>query len=315
MNGEFGKFFKSLAKFALYATFFYMGLIIIVSFVPVGFLKQNINYRIGSYGHMFTRIREIKRYKNVDILFLGSSHAYRGFDTRIFKRYNLNTFNLGSSSQTPIQTEVLLKRYFGLLNPKLVIIEISPMIMESDGVEASLDLIANDRKDLYLFTKLIRWNNIKTINTAIVALFHEVFNLDKNFVENIQKDDDTYIHGGFVEKKMSFYSPQKFEKHEIKINKQQIAALQSCIKFIKSKHVNYVLVQAPVTKALYLSYTNSHEFDSVISRLGNYFNFNNLLSLDDSLHFYDAHHLNQDGVKIFNKALIKILKSKGLLKY
>jgi hypothetical protein len=33
---------------------------------------------------MYSRLSEIKNYKDIDILFLGSSHTYRGFDTRIF---------------------------------------------------------------------------------------------------------------------------------------------------------------------------------------------------------------------------------------
>ena len=38
-----------------------------------------------------------------------------------------------------------------------------------------------------------------------------------------------------------------------------------------------------------------------------YYNFNNLISLDDSLHFYDPHHLNQLGVETFNTNLIDLL--------
>ena len=40
---------------------------------------------------------------------------------------------------------------------------------------------------------------------------------------------------------------------------------------------------------------------------GTYYNFNEMISLDDSLHFYDSHHLNQNGVNIFNAKLIDVL--------
>ena len=49
--------------------------------------ESNINYRIGSSGHMYSRLLEVKSYGRVDLLFLGSSHTYRGFDTRIFSKY------------------------------------------------------------------------------------------------------------------------------------------------------------------------------------------------------------------------------------
>ena len=38
-----------------------------------------------------------------------------------------------------------------------------------------------------------------------------------------------------------------------------------------------------------------------------YYNFNTLIKLDDSLHFYDPHHLNQLGVETFNAELIDLL--------
>ena len=82
-----------------------------------------------------------RKIKNVDVLFLGSSHAYRGFDPRIFRKRGYSSFNLGSSAQTPSQTKVWLKRYLKHLNPKIVIYEVYPGTFSSDGIEASLDLV------------------------------------------------------------------------------------------------------------------------------------------------------------------------------
>ena len=70
------------------------------------------------------------------------------------------------------------------------------------------------------------------------------------------------------------------------------------------------MVQAPVTKSLYQLYGNNPEFDKEMRSLGEYYNFNSLVSLNDSLHFYDPDHLNSDGVKIFNKALINTVLRK-----
>jgi len=78
----------------------------------------------------------------VDILFLGSSHSYRGFNPQYFSGYK--TFNLGSSAQTPIQTNLLLKRYLHQLNPKTIVYEVYPISLSIDGVESSSDIIAND---------------------------------------------------------------------------------------------------------------------------------------------------------------------------
>ena len=45
----------------------------------------------------------------------------------------------------------------------------------------------------------------------------------------------------------------------------------------------------------------------IFNNSSEYYNFNTLLNLEDSLHFYDSHHLNQTGVERFNTKLIEIL--------
>ena len=111
------KFIKSILWFTPYSLAIYLLLLVFWGELTPPLLKKNLNYKKGSYGHLYSRIRELKKTHDVDILFLGSSHTYRGFDPRIFARHGFHTFNLGSSSQSPIQTEILLKRYLDKLNP------------------------------------------------------------------------------------------------------------------------------------------------------------------------------------------------------
>ncbi|MEL6133281.1 MAG: hypothetical protein AAFR59_07965, partial [Bacteroidota bacterium] len=70
------------------------------------------------------------------------------------------------------------------------------------------------------------------------------------------------------------------------------------------------LVYAPITQASYSACQNTSAYDSLFTELGPYHNFNGKLPLVDSLHFYDAHHLNQEGVEIFNQAVLEILSIK-----
>ena len=307
---EITPFFKSILLFIPFSVAAYITFIVIAGIIPFQFLKPNINYRIGSYGHMYSRINEIKNYKNIDILFLGSSHCYRGFDTRIFKKEGFSVFNLGSSGQTYIQTYVLLERYLKLLNPKMIILEVSPEIFESDGVESSMDIIANDKNDLFTLTSLIKWNNIKTINTGIFGFYNDLFKKNKDFIENKKKGKDLYISGGFVEKELMYYNPGDIKKKTIKLKDEQILAFNKVIEKIKEKDIKLILVQAPITKSRYNSFLNSPVFDNMMVTTGEYYNFNNLIELNDSVHFYDSHHLNQKGVSTFNKELITILKLK-----
>jgi hypothetical protein len=270
-------------------------------------LKPNINYRIGSSGHLYSRLSEIKNYGDIDILILGSSHAYRGFDTRIFKEKGYKAFNLGSSAQSPAQTKVLLNRYLESLNPELVIYEVYPATFTLDGVESSLDLIANDINDLPLLKMALKINNIKTYNTLIYGYIFDLLGLNKSFSEPVIKNDDRYISGGYVEKEISFYEPTEFGKKEISLRDYQLETFSEIVRIVKNKNIELVLVYAPIPRANYKSYNNNYYFDSIMRRYSAYYNFNEIIALNDSLHFYDSHHLNQNGVNIFNKKLIELL--------
>jgi hypothetical protein len=273
-------------------------------------LKPNLNYRICSVGHMYSRIKEVKNTKNIDVLFLGSSHAYRGFDTRIFKSNSLSSFNLGSRAQTPIQTRVLLRRYINDLNPKLLIYEVYPLTLVTiDGVESSLDIISNDKNDFYSFEMALNMKNMKTFNTFLYAFNRDFFNLNASIVEKKIKKDDVYIKGGYVQKKIKKYFVNKVEsKKRWFFDKKQLLEFNKISLLLKEKNKKVIFVYAPITSNLYNSYTNNKEFDKLIKSYGKYYNFNELMRLNDTLHFFDSNHLNQKGVELFNKSLIGLLK-------
>lgn len=271
--------------------------------------KPNLNYRIGSYGHMYTRLKDLNNFDSVDILFLGSSHAYRGFDTRIFEASNIHTFNLGSSSQTPIQTLVLLKRHLHKLNPKCIVFEVNPDTFSSDGVESSVDIIANEKNDINSVLMAFTLNHIVVYNTLIYGLIHDLFSLNKNYKESLIVGADTYISGGYVEKKLSFYSPKPLPTTNFNINQNQLEAFNECLDFISEKKIPVILVYAPIAPSNYCRYINSSEFDKIMGEKTKYYNFNKILTLNDSLHFYDSHHLNQNGVEIFNNKVIELINN------
>ncbi|MCG8411488.1 MAG: hypothetical protein MI739_09410 [Bacteroidales bacterium] len=304
------KFVLNTLLFVLFSGLFYFIALFFWGKYTPSMLKRNINYKICSYGHIHSRLSEVKKKKDIDILFLGSSHTYRGFDTRIFSKNNLQCFNLGSSSQTPIQTETLLKRYLKRLKPKTIIYEVYPITFMIDGVESSLDIIANDKNDLFSLEMVFKNNNIKTYNTFLYALFRDIFNLNNSYSEPKTRGNDTYISGGFVEKEISYFKPTPFEKETIEINKSQLKSFSKIVSLIKKNKIDLILVYAPIPPSNYKRFTNNEYFDNTMESYSEYYNFNKLMSLNDSLHFFDAHHLNQKGVELFNNKLIKILNER-----
>ncbi|HET6226834.1 MAG TPA: hypothetical protein VFF27_11185, partial [Bacteroidia bacterium] len=79
-------------------------------------LITNIKTNVGGPGQSLLRFREAKQHIGVDLLFLGSSHASKGFDNRLFeKSYCKTSFNLGSGLQTPQNSFYILKQYAPIL--------------------------------------------------------------------------------------------------------------------------------------------------------------------------------------------------------
>ncbi len=300
-------FIYRLSLFVVSTSLLYVLVVFLWGITP-SILVSNINFLRGEYGHLYSRINEIKKYKNVDILFLGASRVYRGFDPRIFSKEGYKTFNLGSSSQTPIQTKLLLNRYLNDINPKTVIYSVSPDMFMSDGVEASLDLISNDQNDWNTFQLFLKTRNIGVFNTFLYASLREQFKLNEGFEEPIKKQEDTYVSGGFVERELDFYTikPLPQVTFDVKYEYQK-TAFQDIINHLKSKGIRVVLVFVPIPKNNYNRYTNIAAFDTLMSSYSEFFDFNKRVNLNDSLHFYDANHLNQKGVELYNQEMLNVL--------
>ncbi len=303
------KLFKRILLYIIYTIIFYIiGVILWGEIIPDPLIK-NLNYKIGSIGQMELRLNEIDTVKSIDVLFIGSSTTYRGFDTRIFQKKGIKSFNLGSSAQTPIQTEYLLKKYLPQINTGLIVIDVNPLMFTIDGVESSLDLIANDNFNKDLFILALNVNNLKVYNTLIYAYYKHHFYKNDKVKTDKKRGKDTYISGGFIERDLNYFKEIKHEKQEWNFNKKQFKKFDKLIKFLQSNNYNYILVQTPIAPNLYFSRTNNVNFDLYMGKKGEYLNFNSILQMNDSLHYFDSYHLNQNGVEIYNKKLANHLKN------
>lgn len=258
---------------------------------------------------MRLRVQEARETNNVDILVLGSSHAYRGFDPRIFSNHGLEMFNFGSSSQSPLQTEVLLKRYYHSLNPKTVIFEIYPSVFTGDGVESSISLLSSEIIDRHALKMALEIDNLITYNSLLISFLKNNLKGQHESLNSTEYETHSYVEGGYVERdKLYYYEPEFIDSSEWDINESQWQAFERCLRIIESNGAQVILVYAPITKGLYTSKTNNAEF---LKRMETYgypvYDFNAMTELDDALHFYDSNHLNQDGVEIFNRSLLSEL--------
>jgi hypothetical protein len=310
------KFIKSLFLGLGFAALFYLAMVFLWGkFVPYKSLKTNLNYKLGGYGHSYSRFKDAASIGEVDILFLGSSHAYRGFDTRLFEQHGYKAFNFGTNAQTPVQTKLLIEKYLGKIKPRLVVMEVYPSILTSDGLESSLDIIANDKITWETIRMCFKINHIKTYNSLLYGLLRQTFHLDDAYLEPVIKENDTYVSkGGFVEKAVMHNANKVHKAESWIIRNYQLEAFKESIEILKQQKIPYLLVQAPITPSLYQSKINNEELDSIYISSGHYINFSKLVTLDDSLHFYDTHHLNKYGVEVFNRKLLEELESNLMFK-
>ena len=308
------KFLLNLLKFIAFAIPFYVITICLWSWMMPQFLAKNTRNKLASYGHLYSRAREAENIKNPDILFLGSSHAYRGFDTRVFAKHGIKAFNLGSSSQSPINTQVFLKQYLDKIQPKFVVYEVYAGTLCTDGVESSLDMLINGKIDKNAVDMSFKVHNLMTYNTLIYGYFRQIFNLNKNITEPEKQGDDFYVeNGGFVETTVARENTSlDFEKSKWELNDKQIQALKENIEILQQRKIPFLLVQTPITKALYNSKTNNKEVDDLLSKLGKYKNFTGDFNFDDRKDFYDDNHMNQKAVVEFNEKFIEYLKTQNI---
>jgi len=299
------RFIKHIFLFIGFLAIFYSLLLIVIGEIPGRKSHPNLVYKKQG-GHLHSRLQEAQKINAVDVLFIGSSHAYRGFDPRIFEAHGKSSFNLGSSSQAPKQTYVLLQKFLPSIKAKHIIFEVCPVSFSSDGIESSLDIVSHSKSDRFSLFLVLQLQHLKVFNTFIYSTIRQWIGLEKEVVEESIIGKDHYISGGFVEKQTKGFIAEVIHD-PYDLNEAQLLAFRKIVDIVNLHNIELILVQAPVTDANYSNFSDHKTFDALMRSCADYYNFNEILDLEDSLYFYDSHHLNKAGVKVFNEELIRLL--------
>lgn len=269
--------------------------------------------RSGQTGQSLVRFREIRDYRDVDVVFLGSSHAYRGFDPRIFARTGLRTFNMGTSSQTPLNSRYLLERYWNQLRPSLVIYEVYPRVHTVDGLESYYDILSNTPATDETVEMALATRNVYAVSALISNQWKR---LRRPLNEREQRAErGSYVRGGYVENDETIDTLQiDHVPREWELEEMQLEQLRELIDFVQERGAEIVLVTHPLPAETRRWVRNYDELSDTFQELAEekgvrYFDFNDSLVLDTYTHFYDWNHLNARGVSLFNEALIDTLRA------
>lgn len=297
--------------------------LILLSFIGLSatktfFHRTNIRATTGGFGHSLLRYREAEKLSEIDGLFLGSSHVYRGIDTRIFRNAGLNCFNFGNSNQTPLNSYYILKNYLPKIRTKRVYVEIYYALLVETGLESAIDIISNSE----LNSQTFQMANAIQSKTALITWLHQYARRQFYSLNNevqIPFKNDSYISGGFVEtkrktnNKITDLSRCKSFIGDLK----QLQYIDSIQKLCNDNACELVLFMAPVNQDCYdkimnLDEKNEEILNFVQSRELNFINFNTpvnykKMALDPAIDWYDNTHLTQSGVEKFNRYFIKVL--------
>lgn len=301
-----------------------VGLIAALAYVAVFFIlcKVKVGDRALVYhtsevynlkgGNTYRKFHEYDPALHYDVITLGSSHAYRGYDPHIFREAGISLYNLGSTAQTPINSFAILKAYITKANTGLVLLDCYENAMALDGMESTADLsqnITSDAAVLRMFTAIRdpRILNMFTIRKLMAD-------------EPAAYADSSYVEAGFSTKTDSAKGEIDYGLDlTFELGERQPEYLVKCIRYCQEQGIPIVLVTHPLPKA---SNRPRHDafhavIDSVCQVTGvEYLDyaFEHGLPLNDRDHYYDHNHFNRAGVRIYNPKLIGDLRRKGYVK-
>jgi len=297
----------------------------------LGILERDVDKR----GYAFDKYRWEEFYAlpkgdSLDILFLGSSHAYRGFDPALIDSlWGIWSFNLGSSGQTPLTSLHVLRNAVQHQQPKKVVMELYfHTFMEVDqlnnGGNNWLQMQSSPAKWQFL------WQAFNLYEMTALTVFPVLRR--KNAVPYVLRKylrgDDHLDHAGQYEGKgyvsrveqisaaqlqrHDMYDDLKLEGEWVLVKHEQ--ALREIAEFCQTKGIKLQFISSPMPQTTVQKIKDQARINQYIQDLtaelkALYRNDidNPDLNLVDTQHFFDNNHLNAEGVEKWNKQLYDFL--------
>lgn len=290
--------------------------------------------KVDSVDNLYAKVKWQEFYEtdknSLDLVFLGSSYSYRSFDASIFdEKLNLESFNMGSPLQKPIESYYVLKETLKYQNPSYLVYDINWAVFN---------------KDKYFNTKVWNFDNMKSSFNKIGYLLN-VFDIDQylnatfksvryhdNFEklfrimigqqeninnQNVEEYVKKYKGKGFVinNEILSINEIDKIFENRIKNprvydwDEEQLIYFNKIVGLCEKENIRLILETAPVNP-VYLENYNEYWYDyssihNFVVSLANdknltYFDYNMINAAEKILvnsDFADTNHLNYSGAE------------------
>ena len=295
---------RNSLKVLLAACVIYVGVIFIFSNIQI------IDRRMSSYflpnmqrngGQELQMMRDLtSNQTKYDAVVLGSSHAYRGYDPRIFEQSGISLFNAGTSAQNAKGSLVLYNEYLRD-RADVFILDVYDPVFELEGTESNMRLIQNVPTNEAALALVQQEFKIYTLNALAVRL------ASMNVKDEAPNAD--YIKNGFCEKKGILYAVEPLNDSVFDANEEMFLAFEKMIKQMQSDGKRIVLCSHPLPASAGLH--NYHDkflarFTPLIERLDvPYIDLTYYTEGFGVNEFADLSHLNQQGVELYNSLLLQ----------
>jgi len=301
--------------------------------------------------NMFTKTRFSDFYaeeKNtMDMVFIGSSHAYCAFDPANFdEALGISSFQMGTPLQTPDTTYFSLLDIFETQNPSVVVMEVYFNLLgekfnmkQADSFFEGLD---NDRlkekyiKEVFPLNEKVKYKlpfiryqqDFFAYQSSLIEDFaSEKFGVSKKKGET-QEGIEEYRAKGYVYCDMSMIADE-FDKtnqfkgtdgEDFKFDKSQKKYMEKIIELCAERNTKLIFVTAPIAN---VSMDYIENYDVIYSEISGFAAENgipyldyNMINLREGLlkdeNFRDDAHLNDSGVKIVDANFLSWLKQNDI---
>jgi hypothetical protein len=268
------------------------------------YFNENVISEGGQAKLMFNDLKNFVPDNN-SIFVIGSSHAYRGYDPRVFDKAGMKLFNMGTSGQNMKDSYTLLETNADKIEN--LIVDVYPGVLQEVTEESTLMLIQNSDKNNTAFAILKNNVTINSINNVAARLC--------DLYPKALAYSEKYIANGYVQKDNILISDSSAVYDAFKPG-QNFQYLDSVLAFSLKNKINVCVASHPLKwNTAYKQYYNTTYLPVLRTILDKYptisfFDHTFLHSNSDSL-FSDANHLNQSGVNLYNDHLIENIKSKN----
>lgn len=312
---------------------FYAVLIFAINIALGYWLKTYETVDLKKAGVFFSELRWEEFYnlkKPIDVLILGSSHAYRSYHPETI-RLELQTgnqvFNFGSSAQSPRTSYFVLNEVLEKHRPKMVILDLYVMVFSSD------DQLDNGRINYHAMqsgtSKNAFLKNGFSFNEKVKLLGFPTYVYRDHFKHKINKLlGKTYLpygKGQYEKNGFAFNNDtlalaklqydNQFSKFEIRSDgatETNLKYLEKIVDRCREMNIPIVFMSSPMPELSVKQIENYEDIFAFFERKANElnvpfydFNINRIPELSDSAHFYDDDHLNLAGAKVFSEKLSK----------